>query len=186
MPWYPHYSGSTSGQSVVNQPTGGGMYSYAPGAQSVFGGEFGPARNSHYPHQQHPFQHLQHPQHPQHPQAQSHYAQSSYAQSAYGYEGGGGGSTYEMSPPRPGYMRGHGRTGSSSSQLGGGRRQSSYSSYGGEGGRDGERERERGERDGGRAGARDGRDGRPESQWDDAPTPRKNRQSSFGPGHLVN
>lgn len=174
VPWYPPYAASTSGQSVVNQPTGGGMYSYSSGAHSVFGGEFGPPRNTHY--SAHPQQNSYQPSHyPQ--QVQSHYAQSSYAQPPYGYEPQqGGGSEYGMSPPRPGYLRGHGRTASSGIQAGGGGgRQSSYSSYGGGG-------REVGREEGGRAGE----GGRAEGQWDDVPTPRKRRQSSFGPVHLVN
>jgi hypothetical protein len=174
MPWYPSYPALPSGQSLVNQPSGGGMYSYAPGAQSVFGGEFGPPRNNHYAQsQQHPQHAYAQSQHPQ--QAQSHYAQSSYAQSAYGYEPSPNGRDpdYEMTPPKPGYLRGHGRTTSSSSQTQPNSwRQSSYSSYGGG--------------VGGRGEGREGTDERTDVQWDDAPTPRKRRQSSFGPRHLVN
>jgi len=149
MPWIPPYAGSSSGQSLISQHTGGGgvgMYGYGAGTQSVFGGEFGPPQQQRSTFYSYPSQSSIDLASYPHPQTQ---LPSAYETAS---------TTGPASPPRPAFAK-HGRTSSSSSQQGPPTawRQSSYTTYGGAGGS--------------AAGGADG-------QWDDVPTPRRSRYAS--------
>lgn len=190
MPWYPSFP---SGASSVHGSVGGGgsvpgMYSYGTSAQSVFGGEFGPAQHQSPPHshflsnqaQQHAQQQQQH-QH-QHQQRSTFYGYPSHSQSQYDLSSvaspphpstpdrsqrntlidiaGVHGVNVSGPPPQGGYRRPKHDRNPSSTSNGQGQAPKGW--------------RNSGVSSGDYAASQSVMDG----QWDDAPTPRKTRPST--------